>query len=676
MRTQPRHISLAAGLLATAAPTLAAAQAVNTFRLDPITLIATGLPTEVFESPASTTIITAEEIKRRSPVSVATLLRDVPGLHISEEGIERISIRGETSRRVAIMIDGQKLTDHTNYGQPILIDPTTIERIEVVRGSSSVVSGSAAIGGVINIVTKTGADKPFALSTMAGYFSATDGYRVSTTASGTVPVGAGEFDYRLTFGKMDQGDRETPDGTLVPSGIEDETRSLHLGYRQGNHSVAFRAHSYDLAADVWTGDPNFLISLPHRDLRKYALSYEGTELAPWLDRLSMSVYRQTVDRAFVNDITQFPGPMRLNILSDSADTQETWGATLRAEMQFTPSSRTVVGIEYEDDRLEADKHTVTTVSGPMLPVPSVTIRDGYDDATIRTWSIYGQHEMDLSDTLTANIGARWYDVEAEHVTSIANGVERPTSGSSGSLLLGAAGLVWRPTEDWALRANLSQGYIYPNLGQMFLTTTGGGVTLVGNPELDPETSTTFELGARHQGDSGSLDATLFYTKAEDYIATVITGSTGTYQNVDQARSWGVEIQAERDIGDTGLTAHASVAAMRRELRYANGFETFDSGTPELSGTIGLRQDWTFGNVTGGLDLFVRGESGLEFRDATGEVVGDAGGYATLNLRADADLGNGVTLVAEVMNITDRSYQPYGQMPGSERSLNLFLTSSF
>ncbi len=68
------------------------------------------------------------------------------------------------------MIDGQKLTDHTNYGQPILIDPTTTERIEVVRGSSSVVSGSAAIGGVINIITKTGADKPFALSTTAGVF--------------------------------------------------------------------------------------------------------------------------------------------------------------------------------------------------------------------------------------------------------------------------------------------------------------------------------------------------------------------------------------------------------------------------------------------------------------------------------------------------------------------------
>lgn len=138
----------------------------------------------------------------------------------------------------------------------------------------------------------------------------------------------------------------------------------------------------------------------------------------------------------------------------------------------------------------------------------------------------------------------------------------------------------------------------------------------------------------------------------------------------------MEIQAEQDIGDTGLTAHASVATMRRELRYANGFETFDSGTPELSGTLGLRRDWSLAGLTGGLDLFVRGESGVEFRNDAGTVVGDAGGYGTLNLRADADLGQGVTLVAEVMNLTDRSYQPYGQMQGSERSLNLFLTASF
>ncbi len=78
-------------------------------------------------------------------------------------------------------------------GQPLLIDPASIERIEVLRGSSSVVSGGRAIGGVVNIVTKKGADKPLEISTQAGYFSATKGYRASTALSGSQ---AG-FDYRL-----------------------------------------------------------------------------------------------------------------------------------------------------------------------------------------------------------------------------------------------------------------------------------------------------------------------------------------------------------------------------------------------------------------------------------------------------------------------------------------------
>ncbi|HRM76282.1 MAG TPA: TonB-dependent receptor plug domain-containing protein, partial [Paracoccus sp. (in: a-proteobacteria)] len=131
----------------------------DTVRLDAITLIGTGLPTEVMHSPSSVTVIESDEIDGRIPSSVAKILSDVPGLRVSESGIERIRIRGESSQRVAIMLDGQRLSDHTTYGTPMLIAPTEIERIEVVRGPSSVVSGNRAIGGVVNIVTKRGADK-------------------------------------------------------------------------------------------------------------------------------------------------------------------------------------------------------------------------------------------------------------------------------------------------------------------------------------------------------------------------------------------------------------------------------------------------------------------------------------------------------------------------------------
>lgn len=659
---------LVSSAICAATPLLAETAA---WELDTITVIGTGLPTEVMNNPASISVISADSLKKTAPVSIATLLREVPGVQIGEEGIERVAIRGEGARRVAILIDGQKLTDHTNYGQPILVDPTTIERIEVVRGSSSVVSGSRAIGGVINIITKKGAAIPFELSTTAGYMSATEGYRFSTTAAGTFAAGSGELDYRFSLGKMDQGDRHTPDGVLIPSDMSDRNLSAHLGYRLGDHYFGLKAQRYDLAANVYVGDPNFLISLPRRDLRKIGAFYEGTNLTPWLLRLNTDLYHQTIDREFNNDVTVAGMPSR-RVVSTSIDEQETKGVNLKAEMSFSANSRTVAGLEYEDDSLITDKTSAVTITPPGMTMGSV----GHDEARIRTLSVFAQHEIDLSERLTATAGARWYDVKAEHVASTVNGAANPTSENSDSLALASAGLVYTASENLAFRANLSQGYIYPTLGQLFLTTTGGGVTLSGNPDLKPETSTTFELGARLSDGTKLLDATLFYTRADDYIATVYSGSTGTYQNVDRAKSWGIEIYAEHEFEQWSLTPYASVAAMRRQLSYGNGYTTFDSGSPSFAGKIGLRKSWQTASVSGTFDLFLRGESGVEYRDDSGVVTGSSAGYGTLNLRSDVDFGNGLSLVAEVNNITDRSYTPYGQMPGAERSVNLFLTKTF
>ncbi|MFT3688514.1 TonB-dependent receptor [Paenirhodobacter sp.] len=608
-------------------------------------------------------VIEGEALRRAPPVSIAQLLRDVPGVQVSEEGIERISIRGESARRVAVLIDGQHLTDHTNYGQPVLVDPTTIERIEIVRGSSSVVSGSRAIGGVINVITKKGAQKPLEVTATAGWMSATEGYRGSVSAAGTL----GAFDYRLSYGRMDQGDRRTPDGVLERSDVNDRNLSAHLGYRQGKHYFGLKAQRFDLAANVHTGDPGFLISLPKRDLRKYGLFYEGTALTPWLDRLSVDLYRQTIDRDFRNDVRM--GPVRVQ--STSLDKQETYGLNLRGEMSLTDSSRTVAGLEYEDDGLVANKTSITTL--PMLPFPRRSLR--HDDAGIRTLSLFAQHEQRLGHDLTATAGLRWYKVRARLDKSVENGTARPGADKSDDLLLGSAGLVWAPDETLSLRGNISQGYVYPALGQLFLTTTGGGQTIVGNPDLKPERATTYELGARLDYGNASLDAALFYTDARDYIASVLRDPVGTYENVDRARSWGLELVAEHRLA-SGLTPYASVTAMRRELEYANGYTTGDSGTPGFSGRIGLRQDWQLGETTGTLDVFLRGETGVKYRDDSGAVVSRAAGYGTLNLRGDMRLGNGLSLVAELNNLTDRSYTPYAQMPGAERSLSLFMTYAF
>lgn len=674
--------------------------------LDTVTVIGTGLPTEVMRNPASITVISADDIEQTAPVSIAALLRDVPGVDVSEEGIERVAIRGEGARRVAILIDGQRLTDHTNYGQPVLVDPTTIERIEVVRGASSVISGSSAIGGVINIITKKGAAQPFALSATAGYISATRGHRLSATASGTVKAGSGAVDYRLSLGRMEQEDRRTPGGQLKPSDVRDRNVSAHLGYRLGAHYFGLKTQSYDLGANVYTGIPSFIIELPRRDLRKSVLFYEGTHLTPWLTRLDVNLYHQRIDREFRNDVTRetpprvAPAPpapaMRVRVQSSSLDKQASSGVQLRAEMKFSAGSRTVAGLEWEDDAITSDKTTYTTrtpLTAPMPGVPVPSLR--FDKAKTTTYTVFGQHELKLGNEFTATLGARAWRVRATHQASTDNGAAaRSTKGTRDTQLLGSASLVWTPAPHLALRANASQGYIYPTLAQLFLTTTGGGTTLVGNPNLKPETSTTYELGARYASGTTVLDATLFHARARDYISTVSVGgaagpgrpgSTNTYRNVDAARSFGLELHAEHGLREWGLTPYASLTVMRRQLRYANGYHTYDSGTPNLAGRIGLRKDWRVGHVAGTVDLFVRGESRVRLRTDAGNTSGsgrgsasegNAPGYGTLGLRTHADFGQGSSLVLELGNLTNRRYQAYGQMPGAGRSVNLFLTHAF
>jgi hemoglobin/transferrin/lactoferrin receptor protein len=658
-------------LLGAAFGTALTAQEAEVTELDAITVTGTGLPTEVLKSPSSVTVVDQEQIKRVPPSSVAQLLRDVPGVSVTESGIERLRIRGESSQRVAILIDGERISDHTNYGTPILISPTEIERIEVVRGPSSVVSGNRAIGGVVNIITKRGADKPVEVTASAGYLGPNDGYRASASIAGTVE----NFDYRLSFSKSDLNDRETANGPLVPSGSEDRDIHAFAGYRLSNHYFGVRVQDYDLSADVYTGSPTFSIDLPKRDLRKYSAFYEGENLTPWMSLLTVNAYSQTVDREFRNKLSFPIGPMRMNVNSTSDDKQDTSGLIIRGNMEFAPGHRTVVGLEFEDDQLVSDKVTTRGTTPSFCRPPSVSTR--YSDASIRTWSAFGQHEI-TTGALTSTLGVRYYNVKSSLDEYRLDGVAQAGRENSDDRFLGSLGFVYELSEDAIVRANISQGYTYPSLSQLFLTSTGGGGTVIGNPDLKPETATNFELGARIDRGAVVLDAALFYTEAKDYVAAVGTGipRQSRYENVNRADSWGLEVAAEFDPGWSGFRPYLSVSNVTREFQYSNGFTTRDSGTPEWSGVAGVRKDWTAGRMAGSLDLFLRSESGTTQRNNLGQVVDETSGWTTLNLRGNVDLTETVDLNFEVGNITDKFYRPVDQIEGAGRYVSLFLTAKF
>lgn len=206
----------------------------------------------------------------------------------------------------------------------------------------------------------------------------------------------------------------------------------------------------------------------------------------------------------------------------------------------------------------------------------VTTGRRLEDARIKTASLHALQEFDPSETVTAFAGARHYSVDAELI----NSTERPSATNRDSRTLLSAGLVWTPNPDTALRFNVSGGYSYPSLGQLFLETSAAGQTVLGNSALKPETSTTIEIGARDNRGGILLYATAFYTDSEDYID--LTGAGGgalTYTNIAQAAAYGFEVLAESRIRSSNWSPYTSLSYIHCEFDFGNGFTTKGPGRP-------------------------------------------------------------------------------------------------
>lgn len=669
--------------------------------LDTQVVLGAGSKVSILENPASVSVISKEDIQKNPAIGIADQLRNLPGVQVYDDGtpgMMRIRIRGEESRRVTIQIDGHAITDHSAYGAPMLIDPSIIERIEVVRGPSSVLSGSNAIGGVVNIITKRGSSKPIEGSITATGFSATSGY--STTAN--LMGAAGDIDWRLTAGKAHEGDRRTPEGRISPTDYDTDQLSMHVGYTADNHYFAVKADQFRLEANTLaffqdpSKYPEFDVSLPQRDLQKTGLYYEVQNLNSLVTNLEASIYYQTVDRYFTNHIVELEpdaGIVSSTVDSTSDDLQETSGFKLQTDLNLTSLGTTVWGLEYQYDTIKTDKTALVDIvmGGPFQP-PLVNTKT-FDDAQINTLSTFLQQQLNLGDKTTLFLGGRFYTVKAKQnvseKTTNQNFQTLALSKKTDDRFLGSLGLVHKYTDNWSVRANASQGYSYPTLQQLFLTTTAGGTVVDGNKDLKPEKSDVVELGTRWSSDRFMLDAAVFHIWSKDYIFESFVrkqnGRTfGVYENVNKVETDGAELQAEYYLtnSDTALYVHAN--ATRRELSYADGTRTTESGTPRFSGRFGVRHGWLYSPVTDAeLDIFVRGETKAKYHDldptyqeATSTPGKTAASYGTLNAQFAVKHDTYLDINLSLNNLLDKTYHPYGELMGAGRSAVLSTTFRF
>jgi len=635
-----------------------------------IVVTATRTEHELGTAPSSVSVVSGDDLARADATTIADALQDVPGIAVFDQsvpGAKRVQIRGESGSRVLVLIDGQKISEQKSMdGAALLIDPNRIARIEVIKGPASVLYGSEAIGGVVNIITKKGGTRPVQVEAIASYDTSSDGFAGYAAAFG----GYKGFSYRLSGGWTDYHDRRTPEGTLDNTAYEIGDVASFLGYDTDTLSIGFGYDNFQSDANSHTPEGTtddtltyFQLDLPQWDREKFTGHVELRDLADWLPRLRANAYFQNTRKLFNNDmdITVRMGPagtMRIENRITTDNDQDTLGGNF--QIDWTPHDRHYVIIGYDPvlDRLDALTEIHSRVNSPMPPPlgSQTTPEDSFTyDAEMDTHGLYVQDEWSLPLDLTATLGFRQTWVSSR-LRGTSNPALSPGESDDGHPVF-SAGLTYGGVEHLTLRALFSQGYRFPNLQQLYIGTVHGSADpTFPNPDLNAEKSNNFEIGARFDNAALALNVAAFFSDAKDYISTALVSGGRQFTNVEKAETAGVEIDLSYTVADWGLSPYISGTFIQRKFTN-DDFSTSDTGEPDLWGRAGLRYEREIGsNVALLSDLYARfaTEAEEEFADGTRETH-DA--WETLNLTLGARFGERRQYFAtlNLNNLLDQSY---------------------
>jgi len=529
--------------------------------LDTVVVTATGMQQWLKDAPASISVITREEIERKPVTSLAELLRTQPGVtggYAVSGAQSKISLRGLPYQYTLILIDGRRQGNSlgTNYRDDLgrqdldWISPDMIERIEVVRGPMSSLYGSDAMGGVINIITRkvAGEWKGSATSNYTRPSSAERGETRQLGSNFSGPL-TDTLGLRLGLSQTHRSpDRPARARSGQSPGFRNETGDLLLSWRiSDNHTLeAQGARGVQKAIGSGlvtregctpTATDNCLITSvgawgPSRLVHTgYGLYHDGRYGEASSSRTNLN-YNQYLSKG---DPT------------DSEAEELVFDTVFNTEVKWGLAQSLTAGAQWKREELY-NARTIGTVPIDWSGGNRISPRNSAD-----SWSVFAEDHLSLKDNLTLTLGLRLDNTE-----------------NYDNNLSPRSYLVWHPSASWTVRGGVSQGYKAPNLKQGTAgaaTRSGGGgcgslrvepgyaggCYMAGNPDLKPETSTSYELGAGFDRGGWLLSVTYFVTDFDDKIEQVplrdIPGFDSSFvngywwtvaQNIDKARTRGME----------------------------------------------------------------------------------------------------------------------------------------
>jgi len=583
-------------------------------KLNPIVITAHRFQRESFKVSQPITVFYSDEIESKGYTTVTGIISNAPGVDVNDAGPFRARpvIRSMFGSRTLVLVDGERLNDHREIvdfaGVSMsLVDVNEIERVEVLKGPSSVLYGSDAMGGVINIITKdyefTPVTSPF-IRYSSSYSTADE------QSSNRIDFGVESQKYAFSAGLLYReasNDFSPPDGwqtadprydvyrpefydslnaargtnwsteRLVNSRARINNYDLGLAIKLSDkHRLDFDAGAFRASDIGFAGVPNaatpILFFWPNHDRDNFSVSYSGRGFEGKLAKLDAKVYYQKISKEFFTDfydwIVQPAGPGTITPLTVFSTTEvQKYGLNLQGLYQAANRSLITLGMDAWREEIDGGVTSLALFDG-LGPFPFV---DTSVTASVprNRWDAIGffaSGEFGINTALLT-VGARFdkFWLSTDETPGYVDDLDSllPADDDTYNSVNGSIGLVVPVSKTINAIANIGTAYRVPNAVERFFFGRASGNKTRPNPDIRPERSVSYDLGFKSAHEKVAYSLVGFYSDYTNFTQLVRFDTDPItfeplwrYENVDDVSIYGVEVAVNGNFSSGVYTGFA------------------------------------------------------------------------------------------------------------------------
>lgn len=564
-KTAQRKALLAAITVFVMGGVTAQAEELPVYSFDEVVVTATRTENDVKKVPASTQVITQEDIKRGGATSVRNALSMYANIFQKSKvrgGGHDIIIRGMETKHSLVMVNGRRISneaDANGLGNAMSLDRINIndvEKIEIVRGPSSALYGSEAMGGVLNIITKPSKEQTLLTGLEHTSEDTSHWWHADTGRIGNFSMTLDARFNKINRSMLDTATESDPYGTA-------QTYNASLNYYVNDHSYVnayMDYYSQHLKTDMGTPTMKPItlttssgkMSLSGQAMlegtgskafkqKNYGISWNGkTDKNDWQIQAYMSKFNwsNTSNTKVLGSIPPAGMEGMFNYLLQQKNTYDfnhdehnMWAIEGRDSLRVNDHHRVTFGAEYVKDKVAGTGlgsngdgvHSITENGKTKLS----------SEKTLSSYAAYLQDEIEYG---------KWFIVPA---------IRYDHHSAYGSHTSPKIGVTYNATDHFRIKANYGDGFKAPSVSQLYYDLDmemgrGNWVHLTGNPNLKPEKSKSWDLGVEAEFGKGYGSLTYFDNDVDNLIASIPKGKDSNghnlhrYENVNKARIKGLE----------------------------------------------------------------------------------------------------------------------------------------